>query len=129
VVLADVVTATAITVAQQLPEAGAYASDVRDENSVAALIDHALNQYGRLDIAVANAGIATVSPLMEISLEMGRSMMSINLDGIFLTVKYAARAMVTSQTPGSIITMGSVTALCGTPPVAHYAAGRQVCTT
>lgn len=50
--------------------------------------------------------------------------MSINLDGVFLTVKHAARAMITSGTPGSIITMGSVTALCGTPLLGHYGAAK-----
>jgi NAD(P)-dependent dehydrogenase (short-subunit alcohol dehydrogenase family) len=51
-------------------------------------------------------------------------MMSINLDGVFLTVQHAARAMVANQTPGSIITMASVTALAGVPLVAHYAAAK-----
>jgi len=51
-------------------------------------------------------------------------MMSINLDGVFLTVKHAARAMTAAGTQGSIITMGSVTALCGSPLVGHYAAAK-----
>ena len=55
---------------------------------------------------------------------MWRTMMSINLDGVFLTVKHAARAMIAAGTQGSIITMGSVTALCGTPLVGHYAAAK-----
>jgi NAD(P)-dependent dehydrogenase (short-subunit alcohol dehydrogenase family) len=124
VVLSDVDTAAAAEAARQLSQADAHPCDVRDEDSVAGLIDHTLDLHGRLDIVVANAGIATVSPLAEMSYEMWRTMMSINLDGVFLTVKHAARAMIATEAPGSIITMGSVTALCGTPLVGHYAAAK-----
>jgi NAD(P)-dependent dehydrogenase (short-subunit alcohol dehydrogenase family) len=51
-------------------------------------------------------------------------MMSINLDGVFLTLQHAARAMIATQTAGSIITMASVTALAGVPLVGHYAAAK-----
>jgi NAD(P)-dependent dehydrogenase (short-subunit alcohol dehydrogenase family) len=50
--------------------------------------------------------------------------MSINLDGVFLTVQHAARTMIATQTAGSIITMASVTALAGVPLVGHYAAAK-----
>lgn len=124
VVMSDVDEVTAAQAAGELPGASAHPCDVRDEDSVADLIDHTLNTHGQVDIAVANAGIATVSPLTEMSFEMWRTMMSINLDGVFLTVKHAARGMLAAGTPGSIITMGSVTALCGTPLVGHYAAAK-----
>ena len=57
-------------------------------------------------------------------LEQWRTMMSINLDGVFLTVQHAARAMISAQMPGSIITMASVTGLAGVPLVGHYAAAK-----
>lgn len=124
VVVSDVDHDAAKTAAEDLPGASAFGCDVRDEDGVAELIDHTLNMHGQVDIAVANAGIATVSPLTEMSLEMWRQTMSINLDGVFLTVKHAARAMLAAGIPGSIITMGSVTALCGTPLVGHYGAAK-----
>lgn len=124
VVLSDLDHRTAADAARDLPEASAQPCDVRDEDSVAGLIDHVLNLHRQVDIVVANAGIATVSPLTEMSFEMWRTMMSINLDGVFLTVKHAARAMMSAGTPGSIITMASVTALCGTPLVGHYGAAK-----
>ena len=124
VVISDIDRDIAAETAQDLPGASAHPCDVRDEDSVADLIDHILNLHGRVDIAVANAGIATVAPLTEMSFDMWRKMMSINLDGVFLTVKHAARAMTAAGTQGSIITMGSVTALCGTPLVGHYAAAK-----
>jgi NAD(P)-dependent dehydrogenase (short-subunit alcohol dehydrogenase family) len=124
VVLADIDEATVTEAAQNLNAASAFRCDVRDEQNVAALFDHALNQHGRVDIAVANAGIATVSPLLAMSFDTWRTMMSINLDGVFLTAQSAARAMIASQTQGSIVTMASVTALAGVPLVGHYAAAK-----
>ncbi|MCG7606561.1 MULTISPECIES: SDR family NAD(P)-dependent oxidoreductase [Mycobacterium] len=124
VMVSDIDRAAATEAAGQLPDASPYVCDVRSEDSVSDLVDHTLELHGQVDIVVANAGIATVSPLTEMSFEMWRTMMSINLDGVFLTVKHAARAMLAGGAPGSIITMGSVTALCGTPLVGHYGAAK-----
>ncbi|AFM17712.1 dehydrogenase of unknown specificity, short-chain alcohol dehydrogenase like protein [Mycolicibacterium chubuense NBB4] len=124
VVVADIDSDLAADAARDLPHASSHRCDVRDEDSVSDLIDHSLNLHGQIDIAVANAGIATVSPLTEMSFDQWRTMMSVNLDGVFLTVKHAARAMLAAGTPGSIITMGSVTGLCGTPLLGHYAAAK-----
>jgi NAD(P)-dependent dehydrogenase (short-subunit alcohol dehydrogenase family) len=124
IVVADIDESAATAAAQTLPDATMRRCDVRDESSIADLFEHAVNQHGRVDIAVANAGIATVSPLLEMSFDTWRTMMSINLDGVFLTVQHAARAMIGSHTAGSIITMASVTALAGVPLVGHYAAAK-----
>ena len=124
VVLSDVDESAAKTAASALPGSVAVRCDVRDQTSVAELFDRAANEYGKVDIAVANAGIATVSTLLEMSFDTWRAMMSINLDGVFLTLQHAARAMIATQTAGSIITMASVTALAGVPLVGHYAAAK-----
>jgi NAD(P)-dependent dehydrogenase (short-subunit alcohol dehydrogenase family) len=124
VVVSDVDVKAAQAAADTVPRATALGCDVRDQNSVAELFERATNDYGKVDIAVANAGIATVSPLLEMSFDTWRTMMSINLDGVFLTVQHAARAMIATQTSGSIITMASVTALAGVPLVGHYAAAK-----
>jgi NAD(P)-dependent dehydrogenase (short-subunit alcohol dehydrogenase family) len=124
VVMSDVDVQAAQAAADSVPGAIALGCDVRDQNSVAELFERATSEYGKVDIAVANAGIATVSPLLEMSFDTWRTMMSINLDGVFLTVQHAARAMIATQTAGSIITMASVTALAGVPLVGHYAAAK-----
>jgi NAD(P)-dependent dehydrogenase (short-subunit alcohol dehydrogenase family) len=93
-------------------------------HSIAELFDHTLEQYDKVDIVVANAGIATTSPLVDMSYDTWRTMTSINLDGVLLTLQHAARAMIASRTAGSIITMASVTALAGVPLVGHYAAAK-----
>lgn len=124
VVVSDVDQSAAEAAANALPQAIAQRCDVRDPDAVTTLFDRATKEYGRVDIAVANAGIATVSPLLDMSFDSWRTMMSINLDGVFLTVQAAARAMVAAQSAGSIITVASVTALAGVPLVGHYAAAK-----
>lgn len=124
VVVSDIDSAAATSAAAQLSDAFAYTCDVREESSVDDLIDHTLNLYGCIDVVVANAGIAAVSSLLNMSFDAWRSMMAINLDGVFLTVKHAAHAMIASQTPGSIMTMASVAALGGAPLLGHYAAAK-----
>ncbi len=73
---------------------------------------------------MANAGISGLGPIVELSFADWRKMMSVNLDGVFLTVKHAARAMIGAGNGGSIITMASVTGLAGTPLTGHYAAAK-----
>jgi len=124
VVLSDVDESAAEAAASTVPGSTALRCDVRDQSSIAALFDRAVNEHGKVDVAVANAGIATVSPLLEMPFDTWRTMMSINLDGVFLTLQHAARAMIATQTAGSIITMASVTALAGVPLVGHYAAAK-----
>jgi NAD(P)-dependent dehydrogenase (short-subunit alcohol dehydrogenase family) len=124
VVVSDIDESAAAAAAQNLPDATAQRCDVRDERSIAALFDNTLEQHDKVDIVVANAGIDTTSTLLDMSLDTWRTMMSINLDGVFLTLQHAARAMIASQTAGSIITMASVTALAGVPLVGHYAAAK-----
>lgn len=104
--------------------AEAIACDVTDEGQVAELFAGAFSRHGRVDIAVANAGISDVGPLTELSFQDWRKMMAVNLDGVFLTVTHAARAMVGAGNGGSIITMASVSGLAGVPLIGHYAAAK-----
>jgi len=124
VVVSDINAEEAAHAAADLREASSYPCDVRSEDSVAALFDHVHDAHGRLDVVVANAGIASLAPVTEMSLSQWRALMSINLDGVFLTVKHAARLMLASGTKGSIITMGSITATGGTPLLSHYSASK-----
>lgn len=124
VVVSDVTRAAAKATAAEIDGADAAACDVRNEDQVAELFAGAIARHGRVDIAVANAGISGVSPLTELSFEDWRNMMAVNLDGVFLTVKHAARAMVGAGNGGSIITTASVTGLAGVPLVGHYAAAK-----
>jgi NAD(P)-dependent dehydrogenase (short-subunit alcohol dehydrogenase family) len=122
VVLSDLDGARAQAAAEGIG-ATAVACDVTDEGQVAALIASVVDQHGRLDIAVANAGIAVVAPAVGQSLADWRKVTSVNLDGVFLTLTHAAGAMAANG-GGSLVTIASVTAQAGSPLIGSYAAAK-----
>ena len=123
VVISDLDLGAAEATAAEIDGADALACDVTDEAQVQALISTTVERHGAVDIAVANAGISDVQPLVEMSFADWRTMMSINLDGVFLTCKYAGAAMA-ERGSGALVTMASVTGQVGTPLVGHYAAAK-----
>jgi NAD(P)-dependent dehydrogenase (short-subunit alcohol dehydrogenase family) len=123
VVVSDINEGSAKEVAAALPRAESAVCDVRDEASVAALVKGVVERHGRLDVCVANAGVGKAQPLAETSLADWRAITSVNLDGVFLTVREAALAMAATG-GGSIIGMASITALNGSPLIGHYAAAK-----
>jgi len=85
--------------------------DVSSEKDVQSVIDYAVKQYGRLDCVFNNAGIAgAVARLDEETVDMFDRTMAVNLRGVFLGTKYAARAM-RKQGTGSIINTSSTAAI------------------
>jgi 3-hydroxybutyrate dehydrogenase len=66
-----------------------------------------INKFGALDVLVSNAGIQIISPLVDLELAKWKKLLSIHLDGAFLTTRAALRQMY-KQNSGSIIYMGSV---------------------
>jgi NAD(P)-dependent dehydrogenase (short-subunit alcohol dehydrogenase family) len=123
VVVTDIDAAGAEKTAAGLSRGESAELDVRDDAAVAALIQDVVAKHGKLDIALANAGIATVTSVSDMDFDTWRSVLAVNLDGVFSTVRYAARAMAASG-GGSIITMASITGSAGSPLLAHYAAAK-----
>ena len=97
---------------------------MRDDAAVAALIQDVVAKHGKLDIALANAGIATVTSVSDMDFDTWRSVLAVNLDGVFSTVRHAARAMAASG-GGSIITMASITGSAGSPLLARTTRRRK----
>ncbi len=95
--------------------------DVTDEAGWPAVIRVVEDQFGRLDILVANAGIAVMGPIVGMSLGDWRRQMAVNVDGVFLAVKHAIPAMSRAG-GGSIIIMSSVAGLRGSAGLACYSA-------
>jgi NAD(P)-dependent dehydrogenase (short-subunit alcohol dehydrogenase family) len=81
--------------------------DVSHPEEIDALVDTILSSAGKLDVAVANAGIGGGAPLVELTGELLRHILAVNLEGVFYTCRAAALAMKPART-GSIITVGSV---------------------
>jgi len=86
--------------------------DVGLEESWPSVIDAAERRFGRLDVMVANAGIGIMCKAVEMSLVDWRRQTAVNLDGVFLSVKYAVPAMRRAG-GGSIIITSSVAGLRG----------------
>ncbi|HEY4006515.1 MAG TPA: SDR family NAD(P)-dependent oxidoreductase [Pseudonocardia sp.] len=123
VVVADLNGDAAQATAESLSRGESAVCDVRDDAAVAKLVEDVVSRHGTLDIMVANAGIATITPFTEMDFDTWRSVLAVNLDGVFSTVRYAGRAMAASG-GGSIITMASITGFAGSPLIAHYAAAK-----
>lgn len=123
VVVSDLDAAAIEKAAEEIGAARAIACDVRDDAQMAAFVEGVVEIGGGLDIAVANAGVVNVAPVVENSLEDWRSVTSVNLDGVFVTLKHAALAMVASG-GGSIVAISSITGKAGYPFAASYAAAK-----
>lgn len=96
----------------------AVPADVTDEARVVALFRRVVEAYGRVDIAVNNAGVATGKPTDELTLETWRSVIDCNVTGAFLCSREAFRIMK-RQGGGRILNIGSISAKV---PRAHSAA-------
>jgi NAD(P)-dependent dehydrogenase (short-subunit alcohol dehydrogenase family) len=99
------------------------ACDVTDEGQVAALVTGTVEKHGKLDVMVSSAGIAGVAPIVQMSLDEWRRVLSVDLDGVFLCTKHAAAAMAAGG-GGSIINISSIKAFGGSPGTAHYGAAK-----
>ncbi|MGA7669327.1 MAG: SDR family NAD(P)-dependent oxidoreductase [Nitrolancea sp.] len=84
--------------------------DVRDPELVHALAATAVDEFGRLDICVANAGIGRLGSVLSLSLDDWNDVIAVNQTGVFLTVQACAREMVRLKRGGRIITLASIAA-------------------
>lgn len=77
--------------------------DVSDPQANRAMVEAAVGAYGRLDVAVANAGVLPLSDVRETSPEDWDRVMAIDGRGMFLTCKYAIEAMTAQPRPGGAL--------------------------
>jgi SDR family mycofactocin-dependent oxidoreductase len=108
-------------VSQAGGQALAVPGDVRRGADVAALVETAVSRFGRVDIAVANAGIATHGRLWELSDDAWRETLETNLTGVFLTLRAVVPPM-RQRGYGRIVVISSLGGRSGLPNMAHYAA-------
>ena len=127
VVLTDLDDARGEALAAKLRDAGHQAlylhQDVTDEARWAEVIAAIEGQFGRLDVLVSNAGIAIMKPLLDMTLSEWRRQNAVNIDGVFLSVKYAIPAMRRAG-GGSIIMMSSIAGIRGSAGLAGYSASK-----
>ena len=101
--------------------------DVTDDGRWQEIVGEIARRWGRLDILVANAGIGIMAPsIVEMSLADWRRQSAVNLDGVFLSVKYCLplmrRPLDGSRGGGSIVMTSSIAGLRGSATLAGYCA-------
>lgn len=122
VMITDIDVAAGQQVCEELASLGKIAfveNNVADESSCQNAVDATVKMYGRLDIAVNNAGVIGQNhPLLEISAEGWQQTMNININGVFFGLKAQIRQMLDSG--GSIINLASVASKIASPCAADY---------
>jgi 3-oxoacyl-[acyl-carrier protein] reductase len=101
----------------------AIKADVTNADDVAALIEGAIEAFGKIDVLVNNAGITRDTLIMRMSEEDWDAVLTTNLKGAFLCSKAAIRPMM-RQRSGAIVNLSSVVGLVGNPGQANYAAAK-----
>src|SRR3954471_9114913 len=123
VVLADINGAGAEKAASELPGALGLTVDVSKANDVQRMVDETLNRHGKVDVLVNVAAIVPFTAWDDITFEEWRRIMSVNLDGVFLTIK-AVEVPMREAGYGRIVNIASNVILAGTPNLAHYVASK-----
>jgi NAD(P)-dependent dehydrogenase (short-subunit alcohol dehydrogenase family) len=98
--------------------------DVRDAAQVEAMIDGTIEEFGRIDVLINNAGMESVFAVTEMSEDAWREMIDTQLTGTFLCSKAAARQMK-EQGRGKILITGSTSSIVAAQDQAHYVAAKS----
>jgi sorbitol-6-phosphate 2-dehydrogenase len=127
VVVADINGEAAAGVAGSIRETGARALGVRvnvaDEDEVGGMVRTAVEEFGSLDILVANAGVLRAHDILEFPLEEWKLVLDVNLTGYFLCAREAARVMA-RQGRGTIVQINSKSGKKGSFRNSAYAASK-----
>ncbi len=129
VVVCDIDVNSAQAVVQSIQERGgeavAVAADLTKEDDVAAVINTAIDRYGRLDCAVNNAGISgRFGSFIDLPLHEWHQMINANLTSVFLCLKYELGVMA-AQGTGSIVNVSSGAGVVAAPGLPHYTAAKH----
>jgi len=95
--------------------------DVTQEDQVEKVYDNIMSNHGRIDILINNAGMAAKAKSYEMSYDMWKKVVDVNLNGAFLCARAAMKIMV-NQKSGRIINIGSISGQMSRPENAPYTA-------
>jgi len=118
------------SLAQEIEATGGKAGCVVTDVSVAAdverMVAHTIQTFGRLDYAINNAAYeGVVASITELPEDVWDRVMDINVKGVYLCLKYEAKAMLAGKQCGAIVNVGSVNSFLGAPYFAAYCASKQ----
>jgi gluconate 5-dehydrogenase len=103
-------------------EVAAVKADVSQEEQVLNMVNAAVAKFGSLQILVNNAGTASLSPSVDMSVEEWKKVIDVNLTGVFLCARTAAREMIKGKY-GKIVNIASIYGVVGDifPTAPYYA--------
>jgi pyridoxal 4-dehydrogenase len=101
----------------------AYTVDVSSEDQVAGLVATVHDRYGKIDVLVNDAAIVPFVSWADLDFAQWRRIMSVNLDGVFLTCRAVSPHMQAAGY-GRIVNIASNVVVAGTPNMAHYVAAK-----
>lgn len=81
-------------------------------------------QFGHVDYVIANAGVAAAAPIADMTFEMWRRVMAVNLDGVFLTLQAGFRLIRAGGRGGAMVVTGSASGVKAEPGVGAYGASK-----
>jgi (+)-trans-carveol dehydrogenase len=99
--------------------------DVRDQEGLNGLVAEGVEEFGRLDIVLGNAGIMSLAPTVELTDDVWNETIDINLTGVWRTCKAAIPHMIAAGNGGSIILTSSTAGINGFGNLAHYVAAKH----
>jgi 3alpha(or 20beta)-hydroxysteroid dehydrogenase len=122
VFITDVLDEVGAATANELGDAVTFLHhDVTSEDDWTAVVAGIVEQHGRIDVLVNNAGIFSMTPALDTSIEAWNQMVAINQTGVFLGIRDVGRVMC-EQGSGSIINISSIAGLAGVGRAHAYAA-------
>jgi len=124
VVVTDIDTARAGTVAESIGNAVALRLDVTDETSVAQGFAQAALAFGGVDVVVSNAGIASSAPIEETTLELWERNHAVLTRGYFLVAREAAQILREQGRGGSLVFVGSKNGLAAGKGASAYSSAK-----
>lgn len=110
-------------VAEGLSNALGIGVDVSSEEQVESMVSNVLEEFGKIDVLVNNAAIVPFTEWDDVDFEEWRRIMSVNLDGVYLTCR-AVYPTMRDAGYGRIVNIASNVILAGTPNLAHYVAAK-----
>jgi len=99
--------------------------DVRDSDALASAVSDGVQQFGHIDVCIANAGIISAGPSWELSEKQWQDVVDVNLTGVWKTVKALAPQLIKQNTGGSLILTSSIGGLMGFAGFSHYSAAKH----
>jgi SDR family mycofactocin-dependent oxidoreductase len=99
--------------------------DIRDDAALRQLVSDGVEQFGRLDIVVANAGVLGWGRVWELTDEQWDAVIGVNLSGTWRSLRAVIPAMIEAGNGGSIVVVSSAAGLKATPGNGHYSAAKH----